>query len=77
MDDTSRLAATIDAMFHNSSAETRAETEKELMVQMVANSGHCEHGAVDWSERGAGDCTCGAQRRFDDSAGADTRNRGA
>ena len=39
MDDTSRLAATIDEMFHNSSAETRAETEKELMVQMVARFG--------------------------------------
>ena len=39
MDDTSRLAATIDEMFHNSSAETRAETEKEFMVQMVARFG--------------------------------------
>jgi putative ABC transport system permease protein len=39
MDDTSRLAATIDEMFRNSSAETRAETEKEFMEQMVARFG--------------------------------------
>jgi putative ABC transport system permease protein len=39
MDDTSRLAATIDEMFHNSAAETRAETEKEFMEQMVARFG--------------------------------------
>jgi putative ABC transport system permease protein len=39
MDDTSRLAATIEEMFHNSSAETRAETEKEFMEQMVARFG--------------------------------------
>jgi putative ABC transport system permease protein len=36
MDDASRLAATIDEMFHNSSAETRTETEKEFMSQMIS-----------------------------------------
>lgn len=39
MNDTARLAATIEEMFHNSSAETRAETEKEFMEQMVARFG--------------------------------------
>jgi putative ABC transport system permease protein len=35
-EDEPRLAATIDEMFHNSSAETRTETEKAFMAQMVA-----------------------------------------
>lgn len=36
MGDASLLAATIDEMFHNSSSETRTETEKAFMAQMVA-----------------------------------------
>ncbi len=36
MDDASRLSGSIDEMFNNSSAETRTETEKEFMAQMIA-----------------------------------------
>ncbi|MGA7871476.1 MAG: FtsX-like permease family protein [Candidatus Binatus sp.] len=43
MRDASRLAATIDEMFHNSSAETRTETEKEFMAQMVAKFAPIAH----------------------------------
>jgi putative ABC transport system permease protein len=43
MGDASRLAATIDEMFHNSSAETRTETEKEFMAQMVAKFAPIAH----------------------------------
>jgi putative ABC transport system permease protein len=43
MGDASRLAAAIDEMFHNSSAETRTETEKEFMAQMVARYGPIAH----------------------------------
>lgn len=34
--DASRLSGSIDEMFNNSSAETRTETEKEFMAQMIA-----------------------------------------
>jgi len=37
LDDASRIAAVIDEMFRNSSAETRTETEKAFMAQMVSN----------------------------------------
>lgn len=37
--DTSRLAAAINEMFHNSSAETRAESEKEFLECMVTRFG--------------------------------------
>jgi putative ABC transport system permease protein len=43
MNDASRLAGTIDEMFHNSSAETRTETEKEFMAQMVARFAPIAH----------------------------------
>jgi putative ABC transport system permease protein len=43
MGDASRLAAAIDEMFHNSSAETRTETEKEFMAQMVARYAPIAH----------------------------------
>ena len=43
MGDASRLAATIDEMFRNSSAETRTETEKEFMAQMVAKFAPIAH----------------------------------
>jgi putative ABC transport system permease protein len=43
MGDASRLAATIDEMFHNSTAETRTETEKEFMAQMVAKFAPIAH----------------------------------
>jgi putative ABC transport system permease protein len=35
LDDAPRIAAAIDEMFRNSSAETRTETEKEFMAQMI------------------------------------------
>jgi putative ABC transport system permease protein len=37
IDDEPRIAAAIDEMFRNSSAETRTETEKEFMAQMVSH----------------------------------------
>jgi len=43
MDDATRLTATIDEMFHNSSAETRTETAKEFMSQMVAKFAPIAH----------------------------------
>ncbi len=43
MDDATRLTATIDEMFHNSSAETRTETEKEFMAQMVGKFAPIAH----------------------------------
>lgn len=43
MSDASRLAATIDEMFHNSSAETRTETEKEFMAQMLGKFAPIAH----------------------------------
>ncbi|HYB89696.1 MAG TPA: FtsX-like permease family protein [Candidatus Binataceae bacterium] len=39
LDDVSRIAAVIDAMFRNSSAETRTETEKAFMAEMVSTYG--------------------------------------
>jgi putative ABC transport system permease protein len=37
MEDAPRIAAAIDEMFRNSSAETRTETEKAFMAQMVSH----------------------------------------